>query len=368
MIYFVTVISVITLLYCCSILWVSIGFYREQKDGNKHKSDVGISVIIPVRNEEKRILNCLKSLDNQNYNKSNFELIVVDDHSSDESMIMITTYLDKTTFNYKLYNLTDKTSKKEALKLGVEKATYSIIATTDADCELPKNWLKNIANNISETDMLLGPIMFKNNKGFLNKFQLLDMMAMQGIEFGTLHFGFPTLNNAANLTYQKEALTQVKGFDEYKTPSGDDVFLLERFVQNNKKIRGLLSKEHIVETEPEKGLIGFLNQRLRWASKAKYYKNKMLIYFSTIILFQNTIMLFIYSALPFVENYLTILVILLSSKWLIDFILLLLVASFFEKRSVLFYFIPVQLIYPMYLLVVWLASLTTTYSWKERKY
>lgn len=368
MIYFVTIISVITLLYCCSILWVSIGFYREQKNENKHKSDVGISVIIPVRNEEKRILNCLNFLNNQDYNKSKFELIVVDDHSLDESVNVIKAYLDSVTFSCEIYNLSDKTSKKEALKLGVEKANYSIIATTDADCELPKNWLKNIANNISETDMLLGPIMFKNNKGFLNKFQLLDMMAMQGIEFGTLHFGFPTLNNAANLTYQKEALTQVKGFDEHKTPSGDDVFLLERFIQNNKKVKGFLNKKHIVETVPEIGLINFLNQRLRWASKAKYYKNRMLIYFSTIILFQNTIMLFIYSALPFVENYLNILVILMLSKWLIDFILLFLVASFFEKRKALFYFIPVQLIYPMYLLIVWLASLTTSYNWKERKY
>lgn len=368
MIYLVSIILIITVLYCCSILWVSVGFYREQKNEKQQKNDVAISVIIPVRNEEKRILNCLKSLNNQDYNKSKYELIIVNDHSSDESVNVIKAYLDSVTFSCEIYNLSDKTSKKEALKLGVKKANYSIIATTDADCELPKNWLGNIANNISKTDMLLGPVMFKKAKGFLNKFQLLDMMAMQGIEFGTLYFGFPTLNNAANLAYQKEALTQVKGFDEHKTPSGDDVFLLERFIQNNKKVKGFLNKKHIVETESEKGLINFLNQRLRWASKTKFYKNKMLIYFSTIILFQNTIMLFIYLALPFVENYLNILVILLSSKWLIDFILLFLVASFFEKRSVLFYFIPVQLIYPMYLLVVWLASLTTSYSWKERKY
>ena len=362
------IISFITLIYCFSILSVSIGFFKEQHKSVRLSNPVKISILIPVRNEEQTILNCLHSLENQNYDKSDFEIIIINDHSTDKSVKMIKNHITNSLFDYSFYELVDNDSKKEALKLGVEKIKYSLIATTDADCELPSNWLKNVASNIVEKDMLLGPIMFKYDKGFLNKFQLLDMMAMQGLEFGALNLGYPILNNAANLSYRKGALEDVNGYDNYKTPSGDDVFLLEKFIQKDKRIKGLLIKDFIVETPSEKGWRAFFNQRLRWASKSKFYKNKMLIYFSSIILIQNLVSHFIYIALPLVENYMCTLTILLLSKWVIDFILLLLVASFFEKKSVLIYFIPVQLLYPIYLVGIWVASITVKYSWKGREY
>ncbi len=368
MIYFILLISCITLLYCFSIVAVAIGFYRERQEINNSKKIVKISVLIPVRNEEKTIIKCLNSLEHQNYEKLDFEIIIINDHSTDKSVELIKKHIDISSFDYSLYELIDKKSKKEALKLGLDNAKYSIVASSDSDCELPKNWLKNIASKIDEQDMLLGPLMFKNGKGFLNKFQILDMMAMQGLEFGTLSFGTPTLNNAANLAYKKESLMDVGGYDNYLTPSGDDVFLLEKFIKNNKLIKGALIKSFIVETPSEKGLKEFFNQRMRWASKSKFYKNKLLIYFSSIILIQNIVSLFIYIGLPLVENYTRVLTILLLSKWVIDFILLLLVASFFDKKRVLIYFIPVQLLYPIYLVGIWMASITMNYSWKGRKY
>ncbi|MDF1671895.1 MAG: glycosyltransferase [Vicingaceae bacterium] len=347
---------------------VTIGFYRERQGINKSKKNVKISVLIPVRNEEEMIIKCLNSLENQNYDKLDFEIIIINDHSTDKSVELIKKHIDISSYDYSLYELIDQKSKKEALKLGVRNATYSIVATTDSDCELPKNWLNIIASKIDGKDMLLGPLMFKNGKGFLNKFQILDMMAMQGLEFGTLNFGTPILNNAANLAYKKESLMDVGGYDNYLTPSGDDVFLLEKFINNNKLIVGGLTKSFIVETPSEKGLKAFFNQRRRWSSKSKFYKNKSLIFFSVIILIQNIVSLFIYIGLPLVENYSSVLTILLLSKWVIDFILLLLVASFFDKKRVLIYFIPVQLLYPIYLVGIWIASITMNYNWKGRKY
>lgn len=368
MIYFIIIISCITLIYCFSIVVVSIGFYGERQKLNDSNNSIKITVLIPIRNEEKTIINCLNSLENQNYDRSDFEIIIINDHSKDKSVELITSHISSSSFDYSLFDLTDQKSKKEALKFGVEKAKYSIIATTDSDCKLPKNWLKNIACRIDKHDMLLGPLMFENVKGFLNKFQILDMLAMQGLEFGALNVGTPILNNAANLVYKKETLLDVGGYDNYLTPSGDDVFLLEKFIQNYKQIKGVLTKDFIVETSSEEDLKTFINQRIRWASKSKFYKNKSLIYFSAIILFQNLISLFIYIALPLVENYIEVLTILLLSKWVIDFILLLLVASFFDKKRVLIYFIPVQLLYPFYLIGIWIASITMNYSWKGREY
>jgi len=329
-----------------------------------------ISVIIAVRNEEDNILKCLNTLLTQKYNKTDFEIIIIDDNSIDKTCEVILQRVKDTEVNVQLYHLIGKTSKKEALKLGIEKSSYPIIATTDADCSLPENWLNHISLQFNKKgSMLLGPVMFKNTKGFLPAFQVLDMLAIQGLEFGTLGFNSPILNNAANLSFYKEKYLQVNGYDSYKTPSGDDIFLLEKFKRKEKnEIKGLLSNEFIVETIPENNFSSFFNQRLRWSSKAKYYSDKLLIYFGSIIFIQNIVSIFIYVQLPLVEKYRDIFIILLLTKWVIDFILLFLVACFFERRKALFYFIPVQIVYPIYIVFISIISMMTKYEWKGRKY
>jgi len=370
--YLIIILALITTIYFCAIVWVIIGFIKIKKIGFQNRETVdeqNISIIIPVRNEEINIEKCLQSIQNQNYNTSNVEVIIINDHSTDNTEKFVNDFIKGSILQISLYALSDKTSKKEALKLGIEKSKYNLIATTDADCILPENWLKNTSLHINDgVDMLLGPIIFEKGNGFLYWFQTLDMLAIQGIEFGTLHYQKPILNNAANLSYLKSTYKYVGGFDTFNTPSGDDVFLLEKFKSSNKKITGLLAKDFIVETPAEKTLSGFFNQRLRWSSKAKYYSSKLLLFFSSIVLIQNILLLFICVVIPLVEKYRLILIILFLTKWLIDFILLFLVACFYDRNKALLYFIPVQLIYPIYIIVVWIASITTKYNWKGREF
>ncbi|PJB15569.1 MAG: hypothetical protein CO118_02960 [Flavobacteriales bacterium CG_4_9_14_3_um_filter_32_8] len=328
-----------------------------------------ISVIIPVRNEADNIARCLDSLSNQNYNKANFEVIIIDDHSTDNTSEIVINYFKNSELNSRFYQLENTYTKKEGLKCGIEKSNYNIISSTDADCILPSNWLFNISIQINKkADMILGPVIFKEKPGFLSAFQQLDMLAIQSIEFGMLSYKKPILNNAANLTYLKEKFYVVNGFDQYNTPSGDDVFLLEKFKKHNKNVLGSLKEDFIVLTNQETSFSSFINQRLRWSSKAKYYSNSWLLFISTIVLIQNISLIFIYIGILFVEKYWIILLILLFCKWLIDFILLFLAASFFKRKKVLYYFIPVQVVYPIYLLFVWITSIMITFEWKGRNY
>ena len=373
MIYLFSILSLVTVIYCLSIFWIIVGFLKLSKANNNLVEvfdPLKITVIIPVRNEEANIQDCLKSLEQQKgFPKEDVEVLIINDHSTDNSEVIITSIIEKSSLNVKLISLIDESTKKEALKLGIKNANNTIIATTDADCILPEYWLMSISNQLTEnTDMLLGPITFRPSPGFLAGFQTLDMFALQGITFGALGHHQPILNNAANLSYKKSVYSAVGGFDDFETPSGDDVFLLEKFEAEGKKINGLLSENFVVETKTEKTLIDFLNQRLRWSSKSKFYTNKKLLFFSSIILFQNLMLFFIYFGLLLVENYRYSFGILLLSKWLIDFILLFLVADFFKRRSMMLYFIPVQIIYPIYIVLIWIGSLTMKFEWKERKY
>ena len=369
MLYMLLILILVFSSYFITILVISFGFYKSQKNSiTDNQRDQKISIIIPVRNEEENITACLNSLNTQEYTLTNFEVIVVNDHSTDNTVALVQEFIIKSRISISLLNLTATTSKKEALKLGVENANYPIIASTDGDCFLPKKWLKNISNSLSEnTKMLLGPVMFSDKIGFLNAFQLLDFSAVQGLTFGSAYYQLPVLNNAANLSYRKESLNLVGGYDNYDTPSGDDVFLLEKFISSKLKVNAVLKSNFIVKTPSEQTYVSFFNQRIRWASKAGFYTNKLLIFYSGIIFLTNILALSIYFLMFFIEDFRLVGINLLLSKWLIDFILLFLVTSFFEQRKKLVYFIPVQLVYPIYIVVIALFSKLYQFEWKGRK-
>lgn len=363
------VISIlITAIYGVFVIISIFGFYKiiDTQDCNDI-NDIKVSIVIAARNEEEYIERCINSILNQDFNYNNYEIIVVNDHSEDDTLTILQ---DLKIGNLKILSLPNGvTSKKEALKLGIENAQFNVISSTDADCILPPNWLKLLVSNINkDVDMLLGPIVFEEKGGLLNAFQQLDMLAIQSFQFGLLAINKPTLNNGANLSFKKEEYQLVGGYDEYETPSGDDVFLLEKFIKQKLTIKGLLNKNFIVETNPMISYSQFFQQRIRWASKSKFYAGKMLKMLSLIILFQNILQIFIYSQVVLSENFTNYYIFLLISKWLIDFILLFLVAAFFNRKKSMLYFIPVQLFYPFYILVVGFASMFLKFEWKGRKY
>ncbi len=365
---------ILTSIIGCYILLITIaivGFYRQwnkDKIGLEKNNPIKISIIIAIRNEQDTIAKCIRSILNQSYSEEDFEIILVDDHSNDATVTMVKPF-QLTNKNITLIQLQEKFGKKQALQMGVKKAKFEVIATTDADCILPVNWLYIAAQKFkTKTDLLIGPIQFSSNQGFLNVFQQLDMFAMQGITFGFANFNKPILNNAANLFFNKHEFLDSFSIINNKHPSGDDVFLLEQLKSNKKKITCCLNENFIVTTKPESNFDGFFNQRLRWASKSKFYKDTFLKFTSILTLLTNSIVIFIYYHLMFIDTICDVYIILLVSKWLIDFILLFLASSFYKNRKLMCYFIPVQLVYPIYIFAVGILSMVVKFKWKERIY
>lgn len=367
---FLTLILIVVLVIYVITLLVITGGYIKQRKKYKVVSNPSvsakISVVIAARNEEATIEKCLSSIVSQGYNKGDYEIILVNDHSTDDTLKILERY-SKEYNHLKYYSLDESFSKKEAIKFGVSKAKYEIIATTDADCKTPKNWLKLISTQFQNSSLLLGPVQLTQTKGFLGAFQELDMFSLQGFTFGSLAFNNPILINAANMVFKKEDHVHHTSLNE-KTPSGDDMFLLEQLKINKKNITGILDTKFVVKTKAEKSFLDFFNQRIRWASKNKHYKDKSIQYFGVLIFLTNISLIFIYLHLVFVEQNRVVYIILLLTKWLIDFILLFLVSSFFKRRKVLTYFVPVQLIYPLYILVVGVLSSFFKIKWKGRVY
>ena len=146
------IIFIITLFYCILIGYFIFGFDKV-KVFNEHVSTekTTFSIIIPFRNEEENLLGLLKSLYKLNYRKNLFEILLVDDASDDESVEIINRFIDNIAINSNKIDMqiiknkrTTNSPKKDALTKAIQVSKHEWIITTDADCAVPKLWLKTL--------------------------------------------------------------------------------------------------------------------------------------------------------------------------------------------------------------------------------
>jgi cellulose synthase/poly-beta-1,6-N-acetylglucosamine synthase-like glycosyltransferase len=355
--------------------WISIPYFRFLI------SDTGpstkISVIIPARNEEENISACLDSICNQTYPKHLFEVLVVDDHSTDNTAAIIKTYADR---NIKLISLKDFIStdinsyKKKAIEIAIQQSTGELIVTTDADCFVKENWLQTMAVFYEQYQpvFIVAPVAIDCSNKFIEYFQGLDFMVLQGITGASVHKKIDSMCNGANLAYSRKAFEEVGGFSGIDSiASGDDMLLMHKIYKRYPdKLMFLQSKNAIVHTVPVNSIKDFFNQRIRWASKADKYDDKRIFAVLLLVYLVNLILLVLPITALFTSTKYSIFqlwLLLLLVKTFVELIFLYPVAKFFGKQTMLWlfpFFQPFHIIYTV--IAGWLGKFGS-YSWKERK-
>lgn len=335
------------------------------------------TIIIPARNEEDAIGECLTSVLTQNYPSELFEVIVADDYSTDNTAEIVREMM-QTHSNVKLMQLEKllghqqlNSYKKKAIELAVEQASGDWIVTTDADCKVGGNWLANYADFINRSNAVFvaAPVKFTNTGSFVSIFQCLDFMSLQGITAASVGAGFHSMCNGANLAYKKTVFKEVAGFKGVDNiASGDDMMLMHKiFRKYRKQVGFLFSKEAVVSTTPMKDWGSFFNQRIRWASKADKFDDKRIITVLAFVYLLNLTFLVLLIAGFWSVKYLAYLLILLVSKTLIELRFMLPVAAFFREQSLLRWFPVMQPFHIAYTIIAgWLGKFGR-YSWKGRK-
>ena len=272
--------------YGLLILFLAKGFDQlKPPNTKKYKADTPFSILVPFRNEASNLPHLLNSFAALEYPKNIIEIILINDRSGDNFEQVISEFKH----DHKALNLIlihgesgSESPKKDAIALGVSKASNPWIITTDADCIVPKNWLQAFNGFIASDapKMIVAPVTYFLEKGFLNKFQLLDFLSLQGTTIGS--FGLngkglsrPFLCNGANLCYEKKAFLDVDGYKGNRDiASGDDVFLLEKMYDKfQDKVKFLKSEDAIVLTSAKASLKGLIQQRTRWAAKTNSYRH-----------------------------------------------------------------------------------------------
>ncbi|MBO3099151.1 glycosyltransferase [Gelidibacter pelagius] len=368
----------ITLIYVVLIANFSLGFDRIKTfELSQHKPITRFSIIIPFRNEEKMLPTLLESILNLTYPKDYFEIIFVDDDSDDTSVQMLNSTLinnGTSPIDFKIVkNIKSSNSpKKDAISLAISQAKYDWIVTTDADGILPKYWLDSFDAFIQkqEPDFIAAPITYANSQGFLQNFQLSDVLSLQGATIGGFGIKRPFLCNGANLAYKKELFKTLNGFQgNSEIASGDDVFLLEKATeQSSNKVHYLKCQGAVVSTFALTSWSDLIEQRVRWAAKSSAYKNWFGKLVGLIVLSQNALLVscVLLAAIGIMKP-LHLLIIFLI-KFCIDFLLIYKAANFFNQKHHLKYYFLSSFLYPFFSVLVTFLAVFKGFKWKDRSY
>jgi cellulose synthase/poly-beta-1,6-N-acetylglucosamine synthase-like glycosyltransferase len=212
------------------------------------------------------------------------------------------------------------------------------------------------------------PVMFTNDHSFLSVFQLLDFISLQGITAAAVSAGYHTMCNGANLAYRKDVFYEVgqfKGIDQIA--SGDDMLLMQKIKEKYSGKLGYLNcQESIVTTAPMPDWTSFLNQRIRWASKADKYRDKSIFWTLALVYVVNLFLLLLLLISPFIEKGFGIWLLMITAKTLIELSLMIPVASFYQHTTALVWFPFMQPFHILYTVIAgWLGKFGT-YHWKGR--
>jgi len=258
------------------LFWLST--YLLKKDFSQLKSIipkklVPFSVIISARNEARNLIEYLPSILEQDY--PTYEIIVIDDDSSDDSVEILNHFKDKYP-DLRIIETKNKMlpGKKYGLHEGIKQAKYEWLVFTDADC-YPKSdqWLRKLASKCDEkTEIILGYSPYRKENGLLNDFIRYETF-MTAVIYGTFTLsGMPYMGVGRNMAYKKSTfLTTVNKEKFEKTASGDDDLAVNAMATSYNTVLQFEEKASVISL-PKTTFSDFIKQKTRHLSPSTHYK------------------------------------------------------------------------------------------------
>ncbi len=370
---------VLTTLYCLLIILYRRWFLELPRfeAPNNLIPQTRFSVIIPARNEAENVDQFLPSILEQQYPSELFEVIVINDHSTDDTAERVR-LLQLKYSHLSLIELSDHVEqgatnayKKKAIEIAIAQSKGDWIVTTDADCKADSAWLKQYDAyiQVKQPVFIAAPVMFFNTGTFLSIFQVLDFMSLQGITAAAVSAGSHAMCNGANLAYLKTAFYEVgqfKGIDHIA--SGDDMLLMQKIKQKFPgKLGYLFQEKAIIQTAAMPDWKSFLNQRIRWASKADSYQDKRIFWVLLMVYLLNLALLMLSIAASFEVNGWNHFVMLVSIKTIVELSFMIPISRFFGLIEIMGWFPLMQPFHMLYTVIAgWLGKFGS-YQWKGRK-
>lgn len=362
--YFILVISYVFLLIILSFSWIRL----PKNDLSMINScDLPkVSIVISLRNEAPNVSSLIQSLLHQTYQQ--FDIILIDDHSEDATYSLLKKNL---TDKIQLYQLPEHLKgKKQAIRFGIERTDAKLIITTDADCLHQKDWVSTFVGIYIRTKskMISGPVRFSYQNSLFQKIMNAEFGSLILTGAASIGLKKPNMCNGANLCFEKNAFLEQNDYALHAhIPTGDDEFFLHQLAKENpEEIVFAKEKAAIVTTSPPADVHQFIQQRVRWGSKWRYYQNKSPLIGSIFIFLFHLCFFITFFSIFFGSGNYTFFIATIIVKAIIETIYNQLILRWQgDKRNI--YLLPfISLCYPFYAVFIGILSTVGNYQWKNR--
>ncbi len=358
-----------TVLYTLVALCFFFGLFRLNNQPRTAETPF-ISIVIAARNEADYIGLCLHSLKQQTYPSDRFEILVVDDDSTDNtSQIVASMCLDNLRLLPVNNSFPEMAAKKRPMSVGIHRARGKWILTTDADCTVPPTWVASMASYmVADTGVVIGFSQL-TSRSFFDRLQAYDFLTLMAAAAGAAGLGMPLAASGQNFAYRKCLFEKVGGFrDIAHRPSGDDVLLLQLLRQAwDGRIAFAADPGAYATTHRPETPSSLWQQRKRWASNAAYQLRINPIFFSYIaVVFLTNALIPAAFLISITDGTYTLPLICWSAKVLVDLLVAGKGGYNFKRADLLIMFPFWEIVQIPYTILIGLAGTLRGFTWKGR--
>lgn len=271
----------VVLIFLLIAIIVYKGFEHQLKRNFIYTSKPNLSVIIAAKDEANKINSLIDSLELLNYPNENFEIIFVNDNSTDETAGLIQSRISGKN-NFTLLTADRKTleGKKGALKVGVDKAKNNFVVITDADCRPENNWLNEIAAVLDYGhDFVFGVAPIQAGGTLVEKLSAFENLRNTYLTISAVGLNIPHSAAARSFGFRKTSYYKLGGYSNTtETLSGDDDLLLREAVKNKMLIGTVVEPDAFVYSSAPKTFTEYFKQKKRHLQTSFHYLLKQQIF------------------------------------------------------------------------------------------
>lgn len=251
------------------LIQVGIFIYgiSHPRDRRTNKEKPFVSIVIAARNEELNLGGCLDSVLRQSYPRYKYEVIVVNDHSTDRTNEICLSYAKR--YNNISIVIPDKSGeikgKTNALIHGIDAAKGEIILITDADCTVPQKWIEATMSLYTPGVGIVGGMTLQKARNGFEGIQSLDWAYLLGLASAAVNLRNPLSTIGNNLSFRRSAYEEVGGYRKIQFSITEDYALFQAIIKTGKwDYYYPIDPELVVTSEPCPTVRDLIRQKQRW--------------------------------------------------------------------------------------------------------